>query len=300
MLAFSGASLSNLFSSRQEFQSPESRWGLFLDGGAAFGAINTSSNQTGYSYTLGGLTLGADYRVRDNLLVGLATGYSNTSAGFYGSGGSVSTNTIPFNAYAAYFPGSLYIYGSLGYALNLYDLNRGIGFNGINRSAGSSTTGNQLNLFGETGYDLKLNRFILTPSVTMAYSGLWVGGFTESGAGVLNLKVDPQSANSVQTGIGARVTVPLKVGAAKVVPQGYAFFQHEFADGSRNLSASLSQGSSTMTYQTAIPGRNYALVGVSIAANLHKSIYAQVNYSAEVGRGNATNQFVNTGLRFEF
>jgi len=300
MLAFSGASLSNLFSSRKEFQPPESRWGLFLDGGAAFGTINSSSNQTGYSYTMGGLTLGADYRVRDNLLVGLATGYSNTSAGFYGSGGSVSTNTIPFNAYAAYFPGPLYIYGSLGYALNLYDLNRGIGFNGITRSASSSTTGNQLNLYGETGYDLKLKRFILTPSATLAYSGLWVGGFTESGAGALNLKVDPQSANSVQTGIGARVTVPLKVGAAKVAPQGYAFFQHEFADGSRNLSASLSQGSSTLTYQAAAAGRNYALVGGSITAKLHKRVYAQVNYSAEVGRGNATNQFVNIGLRFEF
>ncbi len=85
----------------------------------------TSVNQTGYNFTLGGFTAGADYRLRDNLLVGLATGYSNTTSGFYGSGGSVTANTIPFNAYAAYFPGSLYAYGSVGYALNLYDLKRG-------------------------------------------------------------------------------------------------------------------------------------------------------------------------------
>ena len=46
--------------------------------------------------------MGADFRLRDNLVVGLATDYSNTDAGFYGSGGNVQTNTWPLTAYAAY------------------------------------------------------------------------------------------------------------------------------------------------------------------------------------------------------
>ena len=300
MLAYNGASLSNLFSARKEFQAPGSRWGLFADGGAAFGSQNSSVNQTGYNFTLGGLTVGADCRLRDNLLVGLATGYSNTSSGFYGSGGSINANTIPFNAYAAYFSGSLYAYGSLGYALNLFDLKRGISFDGIGRTASSSTTGNQFNLYGETGYDLKLSRFILTPSATLAYSALWVGGFTEQDAGSLNLKVARQSANSVQTGVGGRLTVPLKVASVKVVPQGYAFYQHEFANGSRGMNASLSQGSSTFNFQTDATKRNYALVGASVTVGLKQNLYAQANYNAEVVRGNSTVQYVNAGLRFEF
>jgi outer membrane autotransporter protein len=300
MLAYNGAVTSDLFSARKEFQPPDSRWGIYLDGGATFGARNSSINQTGYNFTLGGFTLGADYRLQDYLLVGLATGYSNTQAGFKGSGGSVSTNSIPFNAYAAYFPGPLYVYGSIGYALNLYDLNRGIGFNGISRSASSSSTGHQFNLYGETGYDFRLPRLILTPSATLAFSGLWVGGLKESGAGALNLKVAPQSATSVQTGIGARATVPLKVGAARVVPQGYAFFQHEFADGRRNLSASLSQGSTSFNFKTDAPSRNFALLGASVTAGLKKNLYAQLNYSAEVGRAGSTSHTFNAGLRWEF
>jgi outer membrane autotransporter protein len=300
MLAYNGASLSNLFSARKEFQAPEGRWGVYVDGGAAFGSQHSSVNQTGYNFTLGGFTLGADYRLRDNLLVGLATGYSNTSSGFYGSGGSVNVNTVPFNAYAAYFPGSLYAYGSLGYALNLYDLKRGINFGGLARSASSSTTGNQFNLYGENGYDLKLSRFILTPSATLAYSGLWVNGLTETGAGALNLKVGPQSANSVQTGVGSRVTVPLMVGGAKVVPQAYAFYQHEFANGSRGLNASLSQGSSAFNFQTDAAKRNFALVGASVTAGLKKNLYAQVNYNAEVGRTGSSAHAINAGLRWEF
>ncbi|MBU4447770.1 MAG: autotransporter outer membrane beta-barrel domain-containing protein, partial [Proteobacteria bacterium] len=300
MLAYNGASLSNLFSTRKEFKAPESRWGLFAGGGAAFGSQNSSTSQTGYNFSLGGFTAGADYRLRDNLLVGLAAGYNNTSSSFYGSGGSVTANTIPFNAYAAYFPGSLFAYGSVGYALNLYDLKRGINFGGLARTASSYTNGNQFNLYGETGYDLRLSRFILTPSVTLGYSALWIGGFTEQGAGSLNLKVASQSADSLQTGLGGRLTVPLKVGSVKLVPQGYAFYQHEFSHGSRSLSANLSQDSSTLNFQTDAAKRNFAVVGANITVGIKKNLYAQVNYNAEVGRGNSTSQYLNAALRLEF
>ncbi len=300
MLAYNGASLANLFSARKEIRAPQSRWGLFADGGAALGSQRSSSHQTGYNFTLGGLTLGADYRLTDNLLVGLATGYSHTASGFSGAGGRVALHAIPVNAYAAYFSGSLYAYGSLGYALNLFNLKREINFAGISRTAAGSATGNQFNLYGEAGYDLKLRRFILTPSATLAYSALWVGGFSEKGAGALNLRVAPQNAGSVQTGVGGRLTLPLKVGQVLVVPQGYAFYQHEFADDSRGLRAGLSQGSSTFSWQTDAAGRNFALVGASLTLGIKENLYAQVNFSSDVGRGNSTAHYFNAGLRFEF
>lgn len=249
---------------------------------------------------MGGFTAGADYRLLDNLLLGLAAGYSNTNSSFSGSGGRVIAQTIPFTAYAAYFPGSLYAYGSLGYAHNLYDLKRGINFAGLARTASGSTDGNQFNLYGETGYDFKMSRLILTPSATLAYSALWVNSFTEEDAGALNLRVGSQTANSVQTGLGGRLTIPLRAGSVKIVPQGYAFYQHEFANGSRGLNASLSQGSSTFNFQTDAPKRNFALVGASITAGLKKNLYAQVNYNAELGQGNSRVQTVNGGLRWEF
>lgn len=300
MLAYNGADLASLFSRRPAAGKPESRWGLFVDGGSAFGSQKTSVNQSGFDFTLAGFTAGADYRLRDDLLLGLATGYSHTASGFHGSGGNVQANTLPVNAYAAYLPGSFYAYGSLGYALNLFDLERGLNFSGLDRTAKSSTTGHQFNLYGETGYDLKLRRFILTPSATLGYSQLWVGSVNEQGADSLNLKVAAQNAASVQTGVGGRVTVPLRLGSVMVAPQGYAFYQHEFANGSRGLNASLSQGSSTFNFQTDAAKRNFALVGGALTAGISKNLIAQVNYNAEVGRGNYTVHTFNAGLRLEF
>ena len=300
MLAYNGTGLPSLFSARKEFKAPESRWGLFADGGAAFGSQKSTVNQAGFDFTLGGFTAGGDYRVADHLLLGLATGYSHTASGFHGSGGSVTANTVPFNAYAAYFPGSLYAYGSLGYALNLFDLERGLNFGGLCRAAKSSTTGHQFNAYGETGYDLRVWRYILTPAATLAYSRLWVGSFTEQEAGALNLQVGSQTADSLQTGLGGRLTVPFRAGQVKVAPQVYGFYEHEFANGSRGLNASLSQTGSTFNFQADAAKRNFAVVGASLNLGLQGNLWVQVNYNAEVGRGSYTAQFVNAGLRYEF
>ncbi|MHB8068259.1 MAG: autotransporter outer membrane beta-barrel domain-containing protein [Desulfobaccales bacterium] len=300
MLAYNGGNLPGLFSAKKEFRAPESRWGLFADGGAAFGSQKSTVNQTGYDFTLGGFTAGGDYRVADNLLLGLATGYSHTAAGFRGSGGAVNANTWPLNAYAAYFPGSLYAFGSVGYALNLFDLERGLNFGGLSRAAKSSTTGHQFNAYGETGYDFRVWRYILTPAVTLAYSRIWVNSFSEEDTGALNLQVGSQSADSLQTGLGGRLTLPFKAGQVKVAPQVYAFYEHEFANGSRSLNAGLSQGGSTFSFQTDAARRNFAVVGGSLNLGLRENLWAQVNYNAEVGRGNYTAHFVNAGLRYEF
>ena len=301
MLAYNGAALPGLFSARKEFKAPESRWGLFADGGAAFGSQKSTVNQTGFDFTLGGFTAGGDYRVTDNLLLGLATGYSHTAAGFRGSGGSVNANTMPVNAYAAYFPGSFYAYGSLGYALNLFDLERGLNFGGLSRTAKSSTTGNQFNALRRDG--LRSQGAGATSSRPPPPWPTPASGWTASRnrtPGPSTCKVGSQTADSLQMGLGGRLTLPFTVGQVKVVPQAYAFYQHEFANGSRGLNASLSQMSSPFNFQTDAAKRNFAVVGATVAAGLKENLWVQVNYNVEVGRGNYTAHYVNAGLRYEF
>jgi len=299
MLAYNSSSLAGLLSAKKE-PAPETRWGLYLNPGAVLGSQKSTINQTGYSFNIAGFTAGADYRVKDDLLVGLATGYSHTGAGFLGSGGSVETNTWPLMAYAAYLPQSFYAYGSLGYALNLFNLRRNIIFEGINRTAKSSTTGNQFNAYGEAGYDLKAGRLVVTPVATLSYSSLWVGGFTEKGAGALNLKTSSQQADSLQTGLGAKVAVPLKVNQTKVVPQCYATYQHEFSNNSRNVDARLNQGSSTFNFQTDQPQRDFAVVGGNVNLFLQNNLSAQIDYNTELGKSKSTAHFVSAALRWEF
>ena len=48
---------------------------------AIWGNLNPCANMVGYRYNNFGFTLGADYWVMDNLLVGVNTGYSKTLTG---------------------------------------------------------------------------------------------------------------------------------------------------------------------------------------------------------------------------
>jgi outer membrane autotransporter protein len=302
MLAYNGANLAGMVPAIKE-AAPGQEWGVFLDPAVIIGNQGSSANQTGYDYTLAGFTLGIDYRLRPDLLVGLATGYSNNSAFFRGTGGSITDNTWPLTAYAAFLPEKGYAFASLGYSLNLFDLERGISFPGVNRTAKSSTTGHQFNLYAEAGYDLKpkkLKPLVVTPAASLAFSTISVDGFNESNAGALNLEVDAQNADSLQLGVGAKVAAPFTKGSTKVVPQAYAFYQHEFSKNSRGLDARLSQGSSTLTFTTDKPERDYAVVGGNVTVFVSQNLSARVDYNAEVGRGNNTVHQINAGLRWTF
>jgi outer membrane autotransporter protein len=190
--------------------------------------------------------------------------------------------------------------GYLGYTLNLYSLNRNIAFGGLSRVATGSPNGNQLSASLETGYDFKLAPFTVTPALSLYYSTAWVDSFTENGAGALNLNLASQSADSVQTGVGMRLSRPFVSGTTLLLPQIYAFYQHEFANNSRGLDARLAQAGTTFGFQTDSPSRNFAVLGAGLVVGLRQNLTLQSTYNAEVGRGGYLPQMVSAGLRWEF
>ncbi len=297
LLAYNANSLAGLLS-REKAAPSASPWGLYLYPAVIVGSQQSTANQTGYHYTMAGFTLGADCRINDHWIVGLASGYSHTGAGFKGSGGTVQTNTWPLTAYGAYLGRSWYAYGSLGYALNFFRLDRDISFGGLQRTASGSPTGHQLNAYGEAGYDVHAGKYILTTMLSLAYSALWLNGYTESGAGALNLTMGAQQADSLQTGVGLKMAALWQWGAATVIPQIFATYQHEFANHSRGLNASLS--GSGFVWSTDAPQRDFALLGAKVDLCSRQNLRLGLSYTAEVGRSRTSAHALYAGLRWQF
>ncbi|PIU53040.1 MAG: hypothetical protein COS90_08375 [Deltaproteobacteria bacterium CG07_land_8_20_14_0_80_60_11] len=281
-------------------QGAEHRWGIYLEPMANWGNLRPTANMVGYRYKNFGFTLGADYWVMDNLLVGVNTGYSKTLTGIGGTGGDINANIIPFNAYSAFFVKGFYVNGALGYTYSNYDMERNVAFGTINRTAKANTSGNQFQAAGETGYDFKVGNAIVGPTVSLQYATQTTAGFTESNAGALNLKVGSQTADSLQTGIGARASYRAKVGNVTVKPQLAVVWQHEFSNNTRGVNARLAQGSTTMNFRTDKIGQNFAVVSFDLPARVTKNLVAHVGYTAEVGRDKISNQGVNLGLKYAF
>ncbi len=101
---------------------------VFLDPTGFLGSRSTTMDRTGYNFDGAGFIMGIDRKVADNLLVGLAAGYTHADASFSNSGGSADVDVVPISIYGAYMPNDFYIFGTAGYARNLYDLKRQISF----------------------------------------------------------------------------------------------------------------------------------------------------------------------------
>ena len=278
----------------------EQRWGIYLEPNANWGSLDATANLAGYRYKNFGFTLGAEYWVLDNLLVGLNTGYSRTIGSAGGSGGDLNANIIPVNAYGAYFHQGFYANAALGYTYSGYDMARNIAFGAINRTAQASTSGNQFQLGAETGYDAKIGNAVIGPVVSLQYATQTVGGFTESNAGALALQVDSQTADSLQTGLGVRASYNARVGNVAVKPHLSVTWQHEFSDNTRGLNASLATGGSTINFQTDKIGQDFALISLDIPAKITRNLVANVGYTTEVGRNHSSNMGANIGLKLKW
>jgi hypothetical protein len=89
-----------------------------------------------------------------------------------------------------------------------------------------------------------------------------------------------------------------------VVPQLYAIYQREFSNSSRTLGARLSQAGNTCVFQTDYftgqPHRNFAVLGANVSILTQKNRKVQLDYNAEMGRGNYTAHYAGAGVRCEF
>ncbi len=275
--------------------------GIYLEPAVIFGGRSSTADQTGYDFTIAGFLAGVDYRVRDDVLVGLATGYSHTSADFHDSGGSLSANTWPITLYAAYMPSPFYVYGSLGYSLSMLELDRDIRFGDIVRRATSSPDGHLFNAYTEAGYDLGLGPAVLTPMASLSYARLWLDGFTENGADSLNLIVDSRDVDSLQSGVGARLALPLSFNNFALVPQIHATYHHEFSDsGTTDARFSQSGLGPVFTFTSANLGRDFGVVGFDVTLLTRKDLRFRIDYSAEVGRSDWSAHYISGGLKWEF
>jgi outer membrane autotransporter protein len=278
----------------------EQCWGIYLEPNANWGSQSATANLAGYRYKNFGFTLGAEYWLLDNLLVGLNTGYSRTLGSTGGSGGDLNANIIPVNAYGAFFHRGFYANLAVGYTYSSYDMQRTIAFGAINRTAQANTSGNQFQLGAETGYDAKIGNAVVGPVLSLQYATQTVAGFTESNAGALALHVSSQTADSLQSGLGVRASYNARLGNVEVRPHLSVTWQHEFSDNTRGLNASLAAGGSTINFQTDRLGQDFALISLDIPAKITRNLVANLGYTAEVGRNRSSNMGANIGLKLKW
>ena len=272
----------------------ESRWGFFITGSGEWTDIETTYNARGSQLNSGGITVGADYRVSDNLVVGVNFGYAHTDTDLVRNG-RIEANGGRGGVYASLFGNGAYLNVAVDGGYNSYRLRRGT-LGGIARG---DTEGGSFNSLLGGGYDFSAGCFTFGPVASLQYGYVGFSGYQESGSDV-PLRIRGGSQDSLRTMLGAKVAAAWNVGGVVIRPEVRAQWKHEFLDREGAIDSSFTGSGALFTVHGPEVGRDSLVIdaGATVQFNDRLSVYAF--YTGEIGRTNYSSNSVNGGFRVSF
>jgi uncharacterized protein with beta-barrel porin domain len=230
-------------------------------------------------YTAADATAGVGFKITPQLTGGVLFDYNHTDARTDNQGSHVRVDTYSPGAFATLSEGGLYVDGLFTFGYNDYSNDRKINISGAGATATSSPSGEQYVGDLDLGYNFhpdKEGHWALGPEVGLEYVHLDVDSFTESGAGPADLSVNSQSADSLRSRLGGRLSYFTRSGSIVFAPTVFASYQHEFLNDP------------------------FGLIGVGVSATFDNAMSIYLNYLAEVGADDYFVQSVQGGLKASF
>jgi outer membrane autotransporter protein len=238
--------------------------------GAAFGYAGTQQARNGYegyndnSY---GAMLGYDIPLSQATTAGFGVRFGRAMLNGLGSESRGDIHSYQATAYLGYAPGPWFANAALVYGLDDYSSSRRVSFPGINNTASADYSGHQYTAFGATGYHFQVGdgRSVITPTATLQYTRLDTNGFTEIGGGPVNLKVNAQSYNFLQSGLGVKFARDLVTSGSQIVrPEVHVNWLHSFNGETMGNTVAFASGGPSFTATGVKQGRDLFDVGAGL------------------------------------
>jgi len=277
--------------------------GLFVKPVGQYQSYEGAKNRTGFASWQYGVVAGGDMAVNDNLLTGFQVGYVHSDLGFTDAGKSQGrSDTFLGGLYASAEAGGFYADGLVQAGAAWNRLTRKIAFGGIASQPQGTYTSLLFGASLSTGYDWTVGKFKVGPVATLDYGYVDAPGFAETGDAELGLTVRGFSGNSLQSGLGAKVSGTFTAGTSTTIsPDVSVRWGHEFLDDSQNVKARFNGSpTSSFTAKTGEPVRDSMLVDAGVSVGVSDSTKLYLRYSGQIlGQGSQT-QAGAVGVRYEF
>jgi len=293
------------------------RIGIFVNGSVSLGDKNRTDNVAGFDFQTTGITLGADYRLSDTLVGGIALGYSRNDLNLDASGGGLNTDGYSLSVYGTFYEhAGLYLDGILSYGWNDFDQDRNVRYtisNGagsalVNQIAHASYNGHQWSASLGGGYSMNQGALAFGPTARLEYVDTTVDGFQEAmsnpalDGGGWATRINDQNSQSFNTQLGGDLSYTMSQSWGVLIPQTHVEWVHEFDDGSQNVTGHFVQDPSRTTFalNTNKADSDYFNLRMGVSAQLAGGRSAFLYYQKLLGYSNLDIDTIATGLRLEF
>lgn len=299
-----------------------SKWGGF----ANYGTVDGDKEQTDFTDALefdgNKLSLGADYRLNSNWVLGASAGYDKVDSSILRTDFDVSDTLKPriadgktnlesntVSLYTMYENDKYYLSGIASHTSLNYEMERLIAYQSNNSSvsggddlAKSSTDGSQLNLGVNAG--VTFNQGSLSESIDIGYAvtSTTIDAYTETGAGILNFRVDQQKIDSSILSLQAKISKVFSTESGVFIPFLRARLIKQLDEDQYEITARYDAFDSDAKFSvlTDIPESEFAVIGAGVTAVFQNDVQAFVSLSSIQGYDNLTATQMDAGIRIGF
>lgn len=256
-------------------------WGQFY----GFNALQDRRRGVeGYSALGGGMVMGVDTKVSDDVVIGGAFSYGQTRID---GRGTLSNNRTDVDSYQASLYGVLqgapwYIQSQIGFAFQEFDSTRSVTVGAINETPVADFGGSVFSAGLSGGYPVSLGALTITPSVSLDYVYSEQGGYTETNAPTTALVVSSNRDESIRSGLSTSVSTNYKLESGdQFVPEVHLGWFHEFQATESNSVSSFAFGSTSFLSRGAKPAKDALNAGTSLNYSNDEGVSVSVQYDAE-------------------
>jgi outer membrane protein OmpA-like peptidoglycan-associated protein len=184
----------------------EPRSGWWVKGFGYFGSQGNSGQAFGgYDSRIYGGMVGYDMPLGPDDRVGLGVGYARSTIDGAQFDASTGFNTYQATVYFVHENGPWFVTADASIGFSDYSGTRSIIFPGIDRTAHAGYDGQDYTAYIATGYHFYVADFTVTPLVSLQYSRVNLDSYTETGAGQIDLAVNSQNYDFLESGLGVKV-----------------------------------------------------------------------------------------------
>ncbi|MGE0120644.1 MAG: autotransporter outer membrane beta-barrel domain-containing protein [Dongiaceae bacterium] len=273
--------------------------GVFVSAGYEFKDKEGTDTELGFTSDSIGPTVGVDYRLSDDMVIGGAFSWRHAFGDYDDGYGDFDTDTFTFLFFGSYYPtDQSFIDAALGFGHKEFD-NDHLDPGGTGNIVRGNTSGFDFTADLTGGYDFSFGAFTVGPRIGIHYERNELNSFTETGNPAANLVAyDDQTDDSLTGTVGVQASYAISTSFGVVVPQVNAEYVREFLDDRETYTAT--DGGGTFSYVGDQPDRNHFNVGGGVVVLLPNGVFPFINYEAELANYLQETHTVTAGVRLEF
>jgi outer membrane autotransporter protein len=269
----------------------ESGTSVWLAGGVNFGRQG-GSEMADLRFSTSGVSLGADRRFGERLVMGVGLGFArdDTDIGTDGSSNKGSSQSIAF--YASYRPAArLFIDGVVAYGRLEQDTRRFVA--SANDFAAVQRDGRYAFGSFSAGYDYRRDALLLSPYARLSFTQVQLEQATESGAGSSALTLFEQKLKSTQAALGTRAQSLHETSFGWAQPRARVEFVHDStSDPGANVAFADQAGGPIFAIASLDTKRNSVFIGIGADFLLRHGLKISFEYLQQRLPGPDSNQAI--------